>query len=328
MTRMVRYSCPFVPAEWIAAHGLRPSRALPRPVGAGMPVMAHGEGLCPYAREFAEDLASMADDDLAVMTTTCDQMRRINEWLPEEVRERCFMMHVPTSWESASAQRYYRDELRRLGRWLQNAGGRSPDAARLREVMMRFDATRARILDARPYLAAREFAAVLRDFFEGGDLADLPGTGPIRTGGIPIGIVGGPLLEDHWTMLDRIENAGGRVALDATAFGERTLPRAFQRRQMREDPFGELADAYFGHIPDAFRRPNSMLYIWLRDMIRERQLRALIFHHYVWCDTWHAEMERMREWADIPLLGIETGDDASLTASAISRLDAFLEVLA
>ena len=47
----VWYTCPFVPPEWIAAHGLRPRRMhLSAPAHAG--TRATTEGMCPYADAF------------------------------------------------------------------------------------------------------------------------------------------------------------------------------------------------------------------------------------------------------------------------------------
>jgi hypothetical protein len=64
-------------------------------------------------------------------------------------------------------------------------------------------------------------------------------------------------------VFDVIEQSGGRVVLDGTESGLRTLPAPLQRRRLRDDPLLELMDAYFGAIPDAFRRPDTALYQWL-----------------------------------------------------------------
>jgi hypothetical protein len=57
-------------------------------------------------------------------------------------------------------------------------------------------------------------------------------------------------------LFDLVEEAGGRIALDATETGRRGQPRPFDRRRIAEEPLMELADAYLG-IADASRRPNS-----------------------------------------------------------------------
>jgi benzoyl-CoA reductase/2-hydroxyglutaryl-CoA dehydratase subunit BcrC/BadD/HgdB len=93
------------------------------------------------------------------------------------------------------------------------------------------------------------------------------------------------------------------------------------------DPFSCLVEAYFGSIPDAFRRPNTLLYEWLDTRIRERRIRGIIFKRYTWCDTWHGEEQRMKERMGLPFLSLDMGDDARLTRGACNRVQSFLEIL-
>ena len=69
----VLYHCPFVPPEWIAAHGFIPSRPIPPAARAHGPA-----GACPFAQAFAEWSAKQPAKAV-VYTTTCDQMRRMGE---------------------------------------------------------------------------------------------------------------------------------------------------------------------------------------------------------------------------------------------------------
>jgi benzoyl-CoA reductase/2-hydroxyglutaryl-CoA dehydratase subunit BcrC/BadD/HgdB len=136
------------------------------------------------------------------------------------------------------------------------------------------------------------------------------------------------LFDDESDLFRMVEEAGGRIVLDATETGERTLPAAFDRRRVRDDPLLELANAYFGHIPDAFRRPNSELYVWLARELDRRGVRGILFRRCVWCDTWAAELGRIREWAPVPVLDIDVdGHDDASRARTAGRLRAFLEML-
>jgi benzoyl-CoA reductase/2-hydroxyglutaryl-CoA dehydratase subunit BcrC/BadD/HgdB len=102
----------------------------------------------------------------------------------------------------------------------------------------------------------------------------------------------------------------------------------FDRRQLQEEPLMELADAYFGHIPDASRRPNSELYIWLKRELSDRGVKGILFHRYVWCDMWHAEFRRLKDWASLPVLDIDTaGDNEADRHRTENRIRAFLEML-
>ena len=53
--RTIIYTCPYVPAEWIAAHGLRPSRVIPDSAQSAFS-LAGREGLCPYVGGFISEV--------------------------------------------------------------------------------------------------------------------------------------------------------------------------------------------------------------------------------------------------------------------------------
>lgn len=318
--KRVTYECPFVPAEWIGAHGLQPSRIMPRARrGGGI------EGLCAYARAFGDRLAK-SDAAAVIVTTVCDPLRRLPELPGVEEGPPLFLFNVPATWQSRGAQELYLEELRRLGRFLVELGGVSPSDEELACVMLEFDERRGWLRDARGKLSPRAFAEAIACFHRG-DPFELEGLeGSTTHSGVPLALVGGPLLLEHLELFDLVEAHGGHIALDATDTGERGLPAPFDRRALREAPLLHLADAYFGTIPSAFRRPNSELYRWLRERMSERGIAGILFKRYVWCDLWNAESERMREWTDVPLLAIDTHDQG-LDPSLASRVQALLEVL-
>ena len=52
--KKIIYTCPYVPAEWIAAHGLQPNRVIPsaaEPIGSIFRI----EGVCPFVRAFVNE---------------------------------------------------------------------------------------------------------------------------------------------------------------------------------------------------------------------------------------------------------------------------------
>lgn len=325
MVKTVVYSCPFVPAEWIAAHGMRPSGIMPR-TRRGRHLFGAAEGVCPYAAGFANEVSSNRGGDAVVFTTACDQMRRASELVDRARPGQVFLMNVPSTWQTAAAQRLYMSELERLGRFLVQLGGSAPSDKRLAETMQEYDAVRSQLKSARGRLSPRQYAEAIARFHRDGKFENLASESHAPGSEIPLALVGGPLLLDHLDVFDLIERAGGYVALNATTSGERAVPAPFDRRALRDDPFSALAEAYFGSITDAFRRPNSELYRWLKREIALVGARGIIFWRYVWCDTWHAEAQRMKEWADVPLLVID-GDDGDVDGRTISRIQAFMEVI-
>ena len=286
----VAFSCPFVSSDWIAAHGLEPSRISPAATG-GEGGLALTAGLCPYMRAFVNGAMADPEIEAVVLTTMCDQMRRAADVTREKP---LFLMNVPATWQSAAARDLYRSELARLGAFLETLGGRTPSDEQLTRVMHEHNERREALRAGRP-----------------------------DPQGIPIALLGGPLPESGDAIADILRQFGGSVVLDATETGERTWPAAFDRRRLREQPLEELVDAYFGSIPDPFRRPNSALYTWLDWALSERSVRGVVLIHHVWCDIWRGEVTRLRDWLKVPLMDMTMGEDSSMR----HRLQAFMETL-
>jgi len=255
-----------------------------------------------------------------------------------------FLLNVPSTWQTAAVHDLYRAELERLGRFLVELDGHSPDKADLARVMLAYDHARLAVHKDVAGVSARQFATVLAELH--GPLAAVPEAAIVeqesnvhsrrRTAagrsaagaGVPLAILGGPLLEADYAFFDLVERCGGRVALDATEGGERTMPRRFDPARAASDPVQELADAYFDTIPDAFRRPNSGLYEWLARELPARDVRGIIFRRFAWCDLWHAELQRLKQWTPLPVLEIDAGpDDAAAPNRVEGRIEAFLEML-
>ncbi len=300
-TKTVVYTCPYVPAEWIAAHGLRPRRLIPLPVenACAIPRL---EGLCPYARAFANDATADREADGIIVTTLCDQMRRVFDLLTRRTETPAFLLNVPHTWQTVAARRLYLDELKRLGCFLTRLGGHEPGQEELARIML--DATSAR---------PRGVGCAVHTISAGA--------------GIPVAVVGGPLLQRDRVLFDLIERCGGRTVLDGTETGLRGLCRPFDRRYVQEDPLMALAQAYF-EIPDASRRPNNGLYEWLKEELDETGARGIVFHHYLWCDAWRAELARLKEWTPLPVLSLDSdGHGPTDMARLQSRIRAFMETL-
>jgi benzoyl-CoA reductase/2-hydroxyglutaryl-CoA dehydratase subunit BcrC/BadD/HgdB len=265
-----------------------------------------------------------------VVTTVCDQMRRAFDILVRRCDLPAFLMNVPHTWQSVAAQKLYVDELKRLSRFLIQLGGKPFSDDTLAGVMLEYDAARASILDARGYLSARQCAESVAAFGRDGLGMVLRSETAARPliARVPLAIVGGPMVKGDLDIFDIVEQFGGRIVLDATETGERGLCPPFDRRRIRDDPLIELANAYFNGIPDASRRPNSELYNWLKRQLVSRAVRGIIFRRYVWCDTWHAELWRLKEWTDLPVLDIDVGGDNEAHQHRVpNRIRSFLEML-
>jgi benzoyl-CoA reductase/2-hydroxyglutaryl-CoA dehydratase subunit BcrC/BadD/HgdB len=371
--KTIAYCSPYVPPEWIAAHGMGPSwLRLHRAEGGACacgPAVGLQRGVCPFASSVVDAVLAEREASAVVLTTTCDQIRHAAALLHMMPRRRSgcgslpvFLMNVPATWQTPAARQLYLDELERLGQFLVRLGGRAPTADDLARAMLQFDLARRQLRAARPRLSARGFAeavAGLRSVVEDSGLgksecrmqnaaspnpksetrnpksqipnpkSEIAGPSPPPPrDGVPLALVGGPLTEEDFEIFDLIEQAGGRVVLDATEGGERTLPRPLDAERTRRDPLDELADAYSLSIPDVFRRPNDLLYEWLRRELAVRQVRGILFRRYLWCDLWHAELHRLKQFSPLPVLELDVvSDDGSSRSRTLGRLEAFLEML-
>jgi benzoyl-CoA reductase/2-hydroxyglutaryl-CoA dehydratase subunit BcrC/BadD/HgdB len=327
--KTIIYTCPYVPAEWIAAHGLRASRLLLDHADSAS-ALVRTEGICPFARCFVGEVMNNKRAAGVVVTTVCDQMRRAFDILVRGCELPAFLMNVPNTWQNLESQKLYIDELKRLSGFLKRLGGEAPSNDKLSETMLEYDTARASVLSARDYSSARRYAEAI---------AALGRDGPDKTldcvtaaepaiHGVRLAIIGGPLMKQDFALFDMIAQSGGRIVLDATETGERGMCPPFDRRRLRDEPLMELADAYFGGIRDASRRPNSELYKWLQLELASRQMQGIIFHRYLWCDMWHAELRRLRDFSDLPVLDIDTaGDNGVERQRTANRIRAFLEML-
>lgn len=332
--KTVIYECPFIPAEWIAAHGLRPSRVQPPAAGAILSLGSE-DGTCPYARACLAAFFHYPGDAI-VYTTTCDQMRRGCEVTIAQTAKPVFVLHVPKTWEQPEAPAFYREELLRLSRFLVSLGGHPPSTSKLSEALLAFDDARRQLVELRSVATTRQFSEFIARFNQAGDpgcMADIrkvfdaaPPAAPARKK-IPIALFGSPLMSHHYFLFDILEKLGGRIVLDGTTTGELGLPGLMDRQAIREDPLQCLVNAYFGTIPDAFRRPNNQLYTWFREKGLERGVRGILFRHYVWCDTWHSEAQRLKEWSSWPVVSLETGEETQLTGHTLARLQSLIEML-
>jgi len=328
--KTVVYTCPYVPAEWIAAHGLCPRRSLLDSVDSGVS-RSRREGVCPYVRSFIGEVTENSEADAVVMTTVCDQMRRAFDVIARNCALPAFLMNVPSMWQTLASQKLYVDELKRLSRFLVERGGKAPSNNMLAEIMIQYDEVRTSIRASREYLSARRFAEAIAENRVCNEPA-LSVSNGLRTlhdrEGIPLAIVGGPLMKADFDLLDMIEQLGGRVVLDASETGERGMCPEFDRGRLADDPLLELAHAYFGGIPDASRRPDGELYRWLKCELTGRTVRGIVFRRYVWCDLWHAELARLKEWCGLPVLDLDAaGENGADLPRTSNRIRAFLEML-
>jgi 2-hydroxyglutaryl-CoA dehydratase, D-component len=314
---------PWIPAEWIRAHGLTP-RGIWSAENFQHGAWPLSAGVCAFA-EAAVRFAEVRTDSAVIFSTGCDQMRRGFDAAIFHGQRRAFLFNLPATWQTAAAGQMFRSELERLGQFLLAIGGRAPSAEVLRQEMLQSSETRKRLLESALVSSPRGFAEAVARFHWDGAFSPLQPAA--LTNQIPLALVGGPFLESHWKLLDEIEAAGGRVALNATETGERSLSPTFEFEAGANHPFDVLVHSYCDNIVDVFQRPNTRLYSWLKPRLASRHVRGIVLWHFTGCDLWRAEAQTIRETFGLPVLLLEAGGEPGNAPRELTRLQAFVETL-
>lgn len=365
---------PWVPAEWVRAHRLEPRGVWFEPdfVFEGLPL---GAGVCAFAQA-AVGLAARQSRSAVIFTTHCDQLRRGFDAVGTKACARVFLFNVPATSATPVARMIFCSELERLGRFLESVGGRPPEREELERLIGEHRSARHQLLEAATWCPAREYAEAIARFHWNGEVrlpprpdpannpprvasaheqADL-GVVPESGGAIPVALVGGPFARAHWGLLATVESAGGRLVLNATEAGERSLwestaptskdlPRPAPPSKLAPGGFHPadtsgsagfqpaslpalalLAREYLDNCVDVFQRPNTRLYSWLGERLAARHVRGIVLWHYVGCDLWRAEVHSLREAFGLPVLALEP-DETGGAVRARGRIEAFLESL-
>jgi benzoyl-CoA reductase/2-hydroxyglutaryl-CoA dehydratase subunit BcrC/BadD/HgdB len=302
----VVFCSPYIPPEWIRAHGLEPLRLDVPHSGLTGGAIAETAGVCPFMRAFANEAARLPGVAGIVAASTCDQMRRIGDAVAPDAFPPLVVLHIPNVVDSSAAFGLYVDELRRLGRFMIGLGGHPPADDAFRTIMLEADAQRASLL-----ASGREPKAPSH-------------AGPRRPS---LALVTGHLLGQTGWIREMIESLGGDITLDASEYGDRCRPLRLDRRRLStEDPLTELAHIYYGAMRDIFRRPNREFYVWLTGQMRRTPVDGVVAIRHTWCDKWHAEIKRIRGLIEVPVLELECAGGVCET-SIRNRLEAFMEAL-
>jgi len=325
--KSIAYVSPFVPPEWIAAFGWSPRWLRLRAAAAREATAAH-RGLCPWAGALVAQVCEDPELRAVVLATTCDPMRYAAAAIELQTDRPVFLLNVPSTWQSPAAGRLYREELVRLGRFLGELGGAAPSPAELTAVLGRFEAARASVRPRWPVGSGDRYAEAMAAVRSEGRPVAIDAQEEDGGEAVGLAILGGPLLEEDLVLFDMVRAAGGRIVLEGSEGGPRTLPAPFAPELVERDPIEALGRAYFDAIPDAFRRPNDRLFAWLRAGLVERNVQGIVLRRHVFCDLWHAELARVRQRSCLPVLDLDVmPTEPGASAAMQSRVEAFLETL-
>ncbi|MHC4552141.1 MAG: 2-hydroxyacyl-CoA dehydratase [Planctomycetota bacterium] len=287
--KSVYYTCPFVPEELIVACGGRPRRCVPALENGAL---SQTEGMCTFTEAWLGTLlnkAAAGEDFVAVFTTSCDQMRRAYDLFDPPFNRPAFLLHVPTT-ETAVCLSYYEQQLERLKRFLCSVTETEFDTHRIPP------AQPATPVDCQP-------------------------------GIINIAITGGPVCESILGQLqDILSQSRAQIVFDLS---ENAMTARWNPADSQSPPetVADIAKAYF-ELPAIWKRPNHPFYRQLTEQAAAHRTDGIILFRHVFCDLWHSAAYEIKNNLPQPVLEIDLDGKPTLSESAVSRIQAFLEMLA
>lgn len=175
-----------------------------------------------------------------------------------------------------------------------------------------------RLIRAREYLPAETFSELAQ--------AALSQTGEAAQNGIPIVLSG--IVPEPMMLFESIAEMGGMVAADDLACcGRRLYPPGAS-----EDAFSHMAESLLAAPPDAMRgSPIQERLEHLLRLVGTSGAKGVIFYDVKFCEPELYDLPELRlglQAAGIPSVAIEVDVSDPLSHQALTRIEAFLEMMA
>jgi benzoyl-CoA reductase/2-hydroxyglutaryl-CoA dehydratase subunit BcrC/BadD/HgdB len=299
--------------------------------------------VCAVARNALAFLASGGAGavDGVLFPHTCDSIQGLATLAPDfgGWGKDAFIFLHPKGDSRPSARAFVQAELRALAARLEAFAGRSLDPARLSAAIRlhrEIDAHRAALLDARPRVASsdRELYALLRRgewLWPEDHLAELRSAraalrdAPVQQG-IPLLVTG--YVPEPSAILEVIDQAGAFVAADDyAAVGRRVIRGGAEDG----DPWELLADRVWAGPPCPTRSADQAARMrHLTGLLDQSGARGVVVHVLKFCEPELFDVAAIRRTfaaRGVPVLVLEGELEAELPAQAVTRLEAFVELV-
>jgi benzoyl-CoA reductase/2-hydroxyglutaryl-CoA dehydratase subunit BcrC/BadD/HgdB len=277
--------------------------------------------------------------DVIIVPHACDSLQGLGSLLLDFVRPRqpVFPLYLPRGRRESDLQ-FLADECRALYGKLAAATGRAPSEMEMMESIRReeeadrllaqlhrrrrtlslTDRAFYRLVRAREYLPAEEFAALAHS------VLDAPPADP--RAGIPLLLSG--IVPEPMALLDAVTERGGAIVADDLACcGRRLYPPG-----TRADPFHRMAERILNGPPDPTRgSPIAERLRHLVQMAQETGARGVIFYAVKFCEPELFDLPLLRrglQEAGLPSVPIEVDLNDPLSGQTLTRIEAFLEMVA
>jgi benzoyl-CoA reductase/2-hydroxyglutaryl-CoA dehydratase subunit BcrC/BadD/HgdB len=273
--------------------------------------------------------------DLIMIPHACDSLQGLGsillDFLP--TKQPAIPLYIPRD-DSRNGEIFLAEELRLLYARLEELTQKSPSdddimesiwreeradelLARLhkqRENLQLADFDFYRNIRAREFLPAEEFIDLAKSILAG------PSDG--QRDGIPVILSG--IVPEPMELLKSISQFGGRVVADDLACcGRRLYPSG-----NNQDPFLRMAESILGASPDWSRgSPIQDRLDYLQGMIDFTGAQGVIFYNVKFCEPELFDLPNLRNGLDIPTTTIEVDISDPISSQAMTRIEAFFEMI-
>jgi benzoyl-CoA reductase/2-hydroxyglutaryl-CoA dehydratase subunit BcrC/BadD/HgdB len=297
--------------------------------------------ICSVVRNALSFILSEGLDvvDLILVPHACDSLQGLGsillDFLPP--KQPVIPLYLPRG-GGKSGEVFFTEELQFLYQRLKEVTKISPSIGTIMksiqreeeadELLVRFHKQRGklrfkdhdfyRLIRTREYLPAEDFI----DFAQ----SNLNADSDDQQEGIPIILSG--IVPEPMGLLTIISELGGRVAADDLACcGRRLYPSG-----KSEDPFNRMAERILGAPPDWCRgSPIQDRLDHLHRMIDTTDARGVIFYNVKFCEPELFDLPNLREGLSdmgVPTVTIEVDISDPLSSQAMTRIEAFFEMIA
>jgi benzoyl-CoA reductase/2-hydroxyglutaryl-CoA dehydratase subunit BcrC/BadD/HgdB len=277
--------------------------------------------------------------DLVVVPHACDSLQGLGSILLDFIQphQSVLPLYMPRSTDEG-AIRFFANELMTLSNQLEKLTGRSPSEETLmkcieqdeiadgfliklvnqRDQLDLSDLSFFQVLRSREYLPAEEFSEHARSILD-------QSSQPNRQG-IPILLSG--IVPEPMSIFQAIEELGGMVVADDLACcGRRLYPPGTQN-----EPYRRMAERILSGPPDwNHGSPIQARLLHLKEKMIWSGARGVLFYNVKFCEPELFDLPDLRrelQAAGFPSVLIEVDINDSLSSQVLTRIEAFLEMLA
>jgi len=348
--------CTYTPIEIITAAGFHPYRILPN-ADPSLATSYLDSNFCPYVRSClgeALDKKSEYADNL-IIVNSCDAMRRLYDaWRHYIQGSFIYLLDLPRN-SSQKALEYYQHNFQVLIDELENRFKiKKISEDLLYQAIFVCNKTRKLLAELSDLyvkekisLSAVEFLQIVKGsmIFPQEEynvllekfLKNLKKEEKILSKDSQIEnkskiLITGTVM-DNLSIAKVIEDYGGKVVFVDMCTGNRYFQsqiKISEMKQINSDPLRSLAEYYLNKIPCPRMMNLEKRWEYLLKIIKEYQVRGVIFYNLKFCDTSMFELPLIREKLQeykIPSLCLEGEFASNASGGTKTRIQAFLEVL-